>query len=208
MCGSFQLELDPDEFEMRFGVSVPTALQGQMSLGDIFPRRPILGLRHNGERMEAAAFEWGVPLPSRKGRSKDLINARAENLITSSMWRPMMMNGRVLVPATSFYEWTQVDEFESSRPREKFRFSASEPFAMAGVATRKPYTTDDGVLHEADALVIVTTEPNDDVSPIHPRMPAIVPKSGWETWLDPSSDPEDMASRLVPFAASLSRELA
>jgi putative SOS response-associated peptidase YedK len=49
------------------------------------------------------------------------------------------------------------------------------------------------------SCVIVTTEPNDLLAPIHDRMPVLLPESAWAAWLDPTNDDVgELAKLLVP----------
>jgi putative SOS response-associated peptidase YedK len=47
---------------------------------------------------------------------------------------------------------------------------------------------------------IITTEANELLASVHPRMPAVLPEDAWMTWLDPSArDRERLLSLLKPF---------
>ena len=48
------------------------------------------------------------------------------------------------------------------------------------------------------SAAIVTTSGNEVMAPIHDRMPVILEEDTWETWLDPSSDREELLGLLVP----------
>jgi len=45
--------------------------------------------------------------------------------------------------------------------------------------------------------VIVTTEPNTLLAPVHDRMPVVLPESAWERWLDPEEDDVDALAELL-----------
>jgi putative SOS response-associated peptidase YedK len=48
---------------------------------------------------------------------------------------------------------------------------------------------------------IITTNANDLMTPIHERMPVIIPRSAYELWLDPAiKDSERLTPLLVPYA--------
>jgi putative SOS response-associated peptidase YedK len=47
--------------------------------------------------------------------------------------------------------------------------------------------------------VIITTDANDTISPIHDRMPVVLPESTWDEWLDrENNDTERLQKLLVP----------
>ena len=80
---------------------------------------------------------------------------------------------------------------DPKQPRQPWRFTVDggEPFAFAGICTRKEWEDeedrgfDDGWLYSA---TIVTTTPNEVVAPVHDRMPAILPSAEAEAaWLRP-----------------------
>ena len=50
--------------------------------------------------------------------------------------------------------------------------------------------------------MIITTEPNDLVRPIHDRMPVVLPESAWAEWLDRENhDVDTLQKLLVPAPA-------
>ena len=51
---------------------------------------------------------------------------------------------------------------------------------------------------------MITTSANGTMSPIHDRMPVILPQSAWATWLDPDNqDIETLSGLLVPAPDTL-----
>ena len=51
--------------------------------------------------------------------------------------------------------------------------------------------------------MIITTEPNELLAPIHDRMPVVLPESKWDTWLDVENrDTAKLHELLVPSPAS------
>jgi putative SOS response-associated peptidase YedK len=50
--------------------------------------------------------------------------------------------------------------------------------------------------------VIITTDPNELLAPIHDRMPVVLPESAWDTWLDfDNHDTVTLQALLVPSPA-------
>ena len=50
--------------------------------------------------------------------------------------------------------------------------------------------------------MIITTDPNELVAPIHDRMPVVLPESAWDTWLDVENhDTAALKELLVPLPA-------
>ena len=55
-------------------------------------------------------------------------------------------------------------------------------------------------LHSA---TVVTTSANGTMSPIHDRMPVILPQSAWATWLDPQNQDIETLSGCFPAPDTL-----
>jgi putative SOS response-associated peptidase YedK len=85
------------------------------------------------------------------------INARAETIATSRTWREPMKKRRCLIPVNAFYEWPK----EGKPPKQPYAFD----FAGVWDAWK------DGEGHWLQSYAIVTTEANELMSRIHPRMP-------------------------------------
>jgi putative SOS response-associated peptidase YedK len=82
------------------------------------------------------------------------------------------------------------------------RHRDGSPLAFAGLWEfwRPP---DDPDADPIRSCVIITTEANELVAPIHDRMPVILPPSAWERWLDPANqDLDAIKAMLVPSPAS------
>jgi putative SOS response-associated peptidase YedK len=183
---------------------------------NVAPTQEILVVRASPEPDEAAAgdrearlMRWGL-VPR---WAKDLkvgyrmINAKTENLTKSRAYGPLVgkYRHRCLIVADGFYEWMRAED--PKQPRQPWRFTVDdgEPFAFAGLCTRKQWEDpedrgfDDGWLY---SCTIVTTTPNEVVSPVHSRMPAILPDAEAEAaWLRPDLSAEDAIAMLGPLDA-------
>jgi putative SOS response-associated peptidase YedK len=47
-------------------------------------------------------------------------------------------------------------------------------------------------------FTIITTAPNATVAPLHDRMPAVLPPTAWDAWLDPATPLADALALLRP----------
>ena len=161
-----------------------------------------------GER-EARLMRWGL-VPR---WAKDLkvgyrmINAKAENLTISRAYAPLVgkFRHRCLIVADGFYEWMKAEDPKQPRQPWRFTVDGGEPFAFAGICTRKEWEDeedrgfDDGWLY---SCTIVTTTPNEVVAPVHDRMPAILPSAEAEAaWLRPDLSVEDAVAMCGPLDA-------
>ncbi len=155
-------------------------------------RMPIVRMTDDGLR-ELAIARWGL-VPS---WVKDLpkvrpINARAETLAASNMFRKPFQSRRCLVPADGFYEW------QGTKPPKQPYFihkPDDSQFAFAGLWERWKGNKDADPL---DTFTIITTTPSALMAPIHNRMPAILNPEDYTAWLNPSTPPDRLKSMLTP----------
>lgn len=165
--------------------------------------------RDTGER-ELILMRWGlVPYFAKdlKSFSFSTINARAETLETSAIFRGPFEGRRCLVPADGFYEWKQLPTNTlfgpdpTARPSKRnaaakqphaFTLSNGEPFAFAGLWDRWKDRAG-GVL---ESYTIITTTPNELTATIHDRMPVILRPQDYDLWL--AHVPADKQAAPVP----------
>jgi putative SOS response-associated peptidase YedK len=70
------------------------------------------------------------------------------------------------------------------------------PLALAGLWTGRK---DDETGEWLRTFTIVTSRPNEFMADIHDRMPVVVPRAQWTTWLDPRPrDPGELRALLEP----------
>jgi putative SOS response-associated peptidase YedK len=175
----------------------PTATCGQDRLvgrtsSDSFCPGPV---RPDGSSAEAlgGAFAqmavWGLKpfwLDQAKKRPPP-INARAESLTTSRMFREAK---RCLIPATGFYEWR-------NRQPMHIQLKDGQLFAFAGLWLPANHFS------RVPTVAILTTRPNELMAGIHTRMPAILRPEDELRWLDPAFDAADAKDVLRPLDAEV-----
>lgn len=147
--------------------------------GDISPsmEAPVL-LEKDGVWPTAARMTWGFPFRSGSdgavGREKLLINCRCETAMEKPMFRESIRKRRLVIPAGSFYEWSpRGEKAEFLDPDEPLLF-------LAGI-----WQVYDG----RRRFVILTTEANPSVRPVHPRMPLLLKKEELPLWAGSGEDP-------------------
>jgi putative SOS response-associated peptidase YedK len=142
-------------------------------------------------------MQWGlIPSWSKEPRVKfSTINARAETLTTSPVFRGPFKSRRCLVPASGFYEWQQTGQ---GKQPYCIRLHDGELFAFAGLYD----IWRDGEGNELYSYTIITSAPNELVAPIHNRMPVILHRPDEDVWLDKETEPAQLLSLLGPYDAN------
>ncbi|WAM34007.1 SOS response-associated peptidase [Caldicellulosiruptor morganii] len=144
----------------------------KLKTGEIFPTDLAAVVVAGDTEKDATIARWGFPI---EGKKQVIINARAETLLEKWTFKKIA-NQRCLIPAAGFYEWQKKGDGKQKlliKPRE------TPVFYMAGLYDR--IKLEDG--GEIDAFVIITTEANSQIKPVHSRMPAILKKEHEDIWL-------------------------
>ncbi len=190
MCGRYKLSAKHRDVQKHFDI-LDAGFDFEPS-EEIFPGTDIFAV--DRERHAAKIF-WTIEDCDNRGITRKVINAKSETISFVQMFKDAFKRGRVLIPATGFYEWKDLP----NRAKEKYVFEMDEPlFAFAGIAR------DCEVKGERrNCGVILTTEANETVRPIHTknRMPVIIHKYDYEKWLDPDTSFEELKRMMQPIAA-------
>jgi putative SOS response-associated peptidase YedK len=193
MCGRYSL-LCIDDLGRRFRVTNPAL--GFRSYFNIAPasEHPVV-LQEKGNTI--VPMRWGL-IPS---WAKDsaighrLINARAETLSERPAFRHLLESHRCLVPASGFFEWKKGG---NRKVPYYIRLRNAPLFAFAGLCDT--WKSPDGSV--ILSYTIITTRPNELVSQVHDRMPAILLPEYEERWVAQAPlSPDDVARQLAPYPA-------
>lgn len=140
-------------------------------------------------------MRWGlVPFWDKSEKPKIApINAQAETVTEKATFRQSAQKRRCLVPADGFYEWLRIDE------KTKFAFDihlrGRRPFVVAAIYEKATET-------RPATFAVLTTRPNELMSKIHDRMPAILDDQEARRWLAPGPlTPQQVADLTAPHAA-------
>ncbi|HLI16395.1 MAG TPA: SOS response-associated peptidase [Acidimicrobiales bacterium] len=199
MCGRYVLVTPPPVLASRFGARLAPGVEERFVPSyNVAPTRTVLGVAAgaDGERV-LDAYRWGlVPSWARDASiGTRLFNARAETLARKPAFRAAFARRRLAVVADGFYEWRR----EPAGRRQPFFLSRPDgaPLAFAGLweSWRDPGRPDDPGA-SVRSCTIVTTAANEDVAPVHDRMPALLEAGALDAWLDPLADLEELEALL------------
>lgn len=197
MCGRFTLTYrERQELAGELGVPIEQIPPDYTPRYNIAPTDPHLVMRMRYEERAVLPAKWGLVNSWAKdaSRAAKQINARAESLRTASAFRDAFSKRRCVVPADGFFEWQGTG-------------AAKQPLWF--------HREDGGLIYFAGlyeswqpqpeqwqrTFTIITTEPNALVSPIHNRMPVVLPDDAIDGWLDPNEEDLDRLSRFLRPAA-------
>lgn len=196
MCGRYTLRTRPQAIVEHFGAELATE-EEFLPRYNIAPTQqvPMVRERSSGSRVLVLA-RWGL-IPSWAPASRGgQINARAETVHSTPMFRLAFQRRRCLVPADGYYEWlTRAD----SRRKQPFhlRLADDRLLAFAGVWERWQRGSE-----RVDSLAIITSAACEAVRNIHDRMPVILARNDYSSWLSRVSPEEELRRLLLPYAGT------
>lgn len=198
MCGRVTLTIDFDEMKKilhsQYQVETPR-ISPYLPRYNIAPSQPLVTLIHDGSAFRAGELRWGM-MPAwqrRNEASRPLANARAETLLEKPTFRDAFLKRRCIILVDSYYEW-------------RTRYGEKAPFRI--LSRTSPLLCLAGLWSYAESVdgkhgccVIVTTEANPLIRPIHHRMPLLLTGSQIDAWARPDTPPEVLEALLKPYDA-------
>ena len=179
MCGRFYVDEGTAKEIERVIRGVDLRIQ-KMRAGDIYPSQPagILTCHsqqknplsadpaaENSLALELKEIHWGFPQYQKKGL---LINARAETALERRTFCDNVRHRRCIIPAKHFYEW------DSDKNKVTFFREDRPVLFMAGFYNR---------FQNEARFMILTTQANASVNPVHNRMPLVLENGELEDWV-------------------------
>ncbi|MCT7378176.1 SOS response-associated peptidase [Chelativorans salis] len=124
------------------------------------------------------------------GGRRPPINARAETVATSGMFKHAYRRRRALMPIDGFFEWWDVQGTGKNKQPYAVAMKTDEPFCIAAIWEEWKNRQTDGVIR---TFAVVTCEANELMATIHPRMPVIIAPEDYRRWLAfEQDDPHDL----------------
>ena len=186
MCGRyhFSAELldeirdltEQKDWKLELGV-----LDRDIHPGDTAP--VITAAGDQGGSLRACRQKWGYPGPGGKGL---VFNARSESVFEKRMFRDSVSQRRAAVPVSWFYEW--------NKNKEKFTFTkeGSRILFLAGFYGR---------YEDGERFVILTTQANASMAPVHSRMPLVLEREQVREWILDSKKTKELLGQEPPRLA-------
>ena len=164
MCGRYYVDDETAREIEKLVRDLDRKLQIERT-GDVFPSQKATIIKGQEHHLATEQMRWGFPGFE---NGKLLINARAESALERRTFQDSVQHRRCIIPSRGFYEW--------NKSKEKFTFERTDAPAlfMAGCYNR---------YEDEERFVILTTEANSSVTPIHNRMPLILEPEELEDWV-------------------------
>jgi putative SOS response-associated peptidase YedK len=191
MCGRYLLTSPPEAMRRVFGYSETPNFPPRYNIA---PTQPIAVVTYENNGPHFALMRWGL-IPSWVKDPKGftvLINARAETAAEKPAFRAAIRRRRAIIPADGWYEW----QVRGSAPKQPYLMRPVEPGPVAFAALWETWLGADGT--EIDTAAMLTTDANRALSGVHNRMPVILQREAFASWLDPRLEPKEIQHLLRP----------
>jgi putative SOS response-associated peptidase YedK len=178
MCARYTMaKVSPDVLAEEFDVREVPVLEPQFNIAPTEESAIVVSTTEGSRRLRVARFGL-VPHWAKDAREGTrYLNARAETIAESRIYRGALQRYRCLVVADGFYEWRREGKL---RIPYWFHLASAPVFAFAGLWS----TWRDSEGHRIVSFTIVTRPAEGIVSELHDRMPVILAPDAYAAWLD------------------------
>lgn len=211
MCGRYASSRSPGELVDEFEVEESHLAAPLEPDWNVAPTKEVYAVLERPARPERPqqrqlrALRWGLVPSWAKDVSigNRMINARMETVAEKPAYRRAFASRRCLLPADGYYEWYPTDDLDTKgRPRKQPFFIRPRDGGVLAMAGLYEFWRDPEGGADAPWLwtcTVITTDAEDDLGRIHDRMPLMVPRERWQSWLDPEvRERDDLLPLLEP----------
>ena len=179
MCGRYFQQRSSGDIARHAGVAgaipnlPPSFNRAPTQDGLVLRRHPETGARH------LDALRWGlVPRWSKDASgAARMINARSETVAEKPAFREAFAKRRGIAMADGFFEWQVLGK----GAKQPFAIAMADGAPMPLAALWEGWRAPDGTIIRT--FTILTTAAAPELTPLHDRMPVILPPEAWPAWL-------------------------
>jgi len=205
MCGRYAASNNPDDLQVEFEAILAENAPDLPARYNVAPTDQVYGVRtrsltpakeragyrrtaHSKDEehkpyRELSVLSWGL-VPSwakdRKIGSK-MFNARVESLAEKPAFRTALQRRRVLIPADGWYEWMVTGSAAKGAGKQPYFMTQPDGSTMALAGLWEIWGTKPDLLLTCTVITIPSVGP---LTEIHDRMPFVLPRERWDSWLD------------------------
>lgn len=200
MCGRSSLTKTEKEIEARFNATFYSDELVQYNPLPNYNVAPthIMPIIHNEDRAKIQLYRWGlIPFWAKDEKiGYKMINARLETILEKPAFKSASRSRRCLVPMDGFYEWKK-----EGKKKTPYRIKMRDDSLFCAAGLWESWTNPKG--NDVFSFTIITQPPNEMMTAIHDRMPAILDKSQEELWLSNDIPPEEAVAMIQPYPSDL-----
>jgi putative SOS response-associated peptidase YedK len=218
MCGRYASSRRPEDLVEEFEIDKVQVAEPLPPDYNVAPTKQVYAVvqrpadphdEHGASERQLRSVRWGlVPFWAKDPSvGNKMINARMETVHEKPAYRRPFASRRCLLPADGYFEWYATEQkTKAGKPvKQPFFIHPADGgvLAMAGLyeVWRDKTRDDDDPQRFLWSCTVITTSAEDSVGHIHDRMPLMVERDRWASWLDPSvDDPDTLKQLLVPAA--------
>jgi putative SOS response-associated peptidase YedK len=218
MCGRYASSRRPEDLVEEFEIDKVEVAEPLPPDYNVAPTKQVYAVvqrpadpqdEHGASERQLRSVRWGlVPFWAKDPSiGNKMINARMETVHEKPAYRRPFASRRCLLPADGYFEWYATEQkTKAGKPvKQPFFIHPADGgvLAMAGLyeVWRDKTRDDDDPQRFLWSCTVITTSAEDSVGHIHDRMPLMVERDRWASWLDPAvHDPDTLKQLLVPAA--------
>jgi putative SOS response-associated peptidase YedK len=218
MCGRYASSRRPEDLVEEFEIDKVEVAEPLPPDYNVAPTKQVYAVvqrptdpqdEHGASERQLRSVRWGlVPFWAKDPSvGNKMINARMETVHEKPAYRRPFASRRCLLPADGYFEWYATEQkTKAGKPvKQPFFIHPADGgvLAMAGLyeVWRDKTRDDDDPRRFLWSCTVITTSAEDSVGHIHDRMPLMVERDRWASWLDPAvHDPDTLKQLLVPAA--------
>lgn len=164
----------------------PLKTEGEVHPADI---APVIAPAKKDHSATVFPMLWGFSHP--KGGSP-VVNARVETAAQKGMWKESWHQRRCVIPASYYFEWEHLISPDGKKKAgQKYMI---QPRGCIIVYLAGLYGMEEHKGVHVPVFTVLTREPSEEIRFIHDRMPVILSKDFVRAWINPESDPVEIAS--------------
>jgi putative SOS response-associated peptidase YedK len=210
MCGRYTNTVGPEEIGNQIGQPLGVQIRETTGTGRyrINPTEDVLAIVAPTGKPEPRMLRWAlVPAAAETIKTPyPYINARIETLRAKGSYVGVAPHAarRALIVTDGFYEWPKPEDEKAKGklkpPPLHFQVDGGRVFCFAGLWVTAPNV--EGAPVASCTIITCDASSNRLVSPVHDRMPVILPDLElMRAWLDPSISPQEALSLCEPLEA-------
>lgn len=216
MCGRYASSRQPDDLQEEFDIAEQLIAAPLGPDYNVAPTKDVYAVverppsKEGGEpaQRQLRTVRWGL-VPSwatDASIGNRMINARMETVAEKPAYKRAFARRRCLLPADGYFEWyaTSATTARGTPRKQPFFIRPADHgvLAMAGLYEiwRDPDKAEDDPTRFLWTATVITTEAEDGLGRIHDRMPLMVERERWGSWLDPTAPAATLLDLLTPAA--------